>query len=385
MPIYQGRRPGLWRVTVYHHGRNQEWSFEGTKPEARTFEAEKRVELGARDLNHRQSPTFVDFCERVYVPHAETHLKRSTWWKVRRYQVKVLALIIGERKLTDIGPEEVDRYKRARLSAGTRASSINNELRVLGRILNYARELRYPCTDSKIKRLPMRGEPRVKVWTAAEVERIFAACATTAPEILPLLVFLANTGARKGEACAAEWSWVDEERAMLRIPSTEAWQPKDGEARDVPLSAEVLAAIPRRSPRWLFPTLAGQGRKGFPEETFRRVRRAAGVAGSPHRFRHTFASHFLAKVPDMGLLAQVLGHSDTRVTELYAHLLPGHLDRARNVVRLLPDSGATLAAKTVSKRNQSGTTQSVTSSAGKRKAVKRAVSKPKRPKKTRQS
>ncbi len=52
--------------------------------------------------------------------------------------------------------------------------------------------------------------------------------------------------------------------------------------------------------------------------------------------RHTFASHFLQKVPDLFLLAQVLGHSHQRLTELYAHLLPDHLARARNAVNLGP-------------------------------------------------
>jgi hypothetical protein len=32
----------------------------------------------------------------------------------------------------------------------------------------------------------------------------------------------------------------------------------------------------------------------------------------------------------------LLGHSHQRVTELYAHLLPGHLARARNAVNLSP-------------------------------------------------
>jgi len=48
-------------------------------------------------------------------------------------------------------------------------------------------------------------------------------------------------------------------------------------------------------------------------------------------------------------LAQVLGHSDQRVTELYAHLLPGHLARARNAVNLGPSLqtvAATVAAET---------------------------------------
>jgi site-specific recombinase XerD len=67
---------------------------------------------------------------------------------------------------------------------------------------------------------------------------------------------------------------------------------------------------------------------------FDRARDAAGLEGGVHKLRHTFASHFLAKEPDMYLLAQVLGHSYTQVTERYAHLLPSHLARARDVVSI---------------------------------------------------
>lgn len=41
-------------------------------------------------------------------------------------------------------------------------------------------------------------------------------------------------------------------------------------------------------------------------------------------------------VPDLFPLAHVLGHSHQRVTELDAHLLPGHLARARNALNLSP-------------------------------------------------
>lgn len=44
--------------------------------------------------------------------------------------------------------------------------------------------------------------------------------------------------------------------------------------------------------------------------------------------------HFLAKVPDLGLLAEILGHSEESVTRLYQHMLPERLARARNVVSI---------------------------------------------------
>lgn len=48
----------------------------------------------------------------------------------------------------------------------------------------------------------------------------------------------------------------------------------------------------------------------------------------------------------MFLLAQVMGHDHTRVTALYAHLLPDHLAGARNAVNFAPGVGpARLEAK----------------------------------------
>jgi len=61
-------------------------------------------------------------------------------------------------------------------------------------------------------------------------------------------------------------------------------------------------------------------------------RKARDIVGGPHRLRHTYASTFLSVKPDLFALAKVLGHSHSRVTELYAHLLPEHLAATRNVV-----------------------------------------------------
>jgi len=77
------------------------------------------------------------------------------------------------------------------------------------------------------------------------------------------------------------------------------------------------------------------------EAQFDRARKAAGLRGGPHTVRHTFASHFLAGQPDIGLLAQVLGHSEESVTRLYQHMLPSAW-RARSLVSIgLPPARGT--------------------------------------------
>lgn len=337
MPVYKGRRPGTWRVVIWAQGKANEWLLEGTRKEALAYEARKRVELGERGPATRGSPSFRDFCEKTYAPHAEQHLRASTWQSVRVYQLATLARHLGDIRIAELRTEHIEAYKLAR-GREVKASSVNNELRVLRTVLGYAKTLGHAVANPTIKKLPTTGAGRVKVWTAEQVGRLFEAARVEAPELLPMLVFLANTGCRKGEGIAAEWSWIDWERDLIRIPVTEAWRPKSGRPREVPLSPAVRAALtgPRAHERWLFPNRNGGRYACFPEEQWRAVRGAAGLTGGPHTFRHTFASHFLVAVPDMFLLAQILGHSHTRISELYSHLLPGHLERARNAVDLAP-------------------------------------------------
>jgi integrase len=348
MPVYSGRRAGTWRVVIWAKGRPNEYVVEGKKKEAESFEARKRLELDAGQMSIRVSPSFADFCTEKYAPHAVKHLRGSTWGKVRVYQIATLSKFFGTMKLSEIAVEHVEEYKRAR---DVGPSSVNNELRVFQTVLNWARTLGHHVATFKVKKLTVRGQGRVRVWNVEQVGRLYDAARAVAPDLLPVLVFLVNTGCRKGEAIAAEWDWIDFAGGMIRIPSNDAWRPKNGMPREVPLSNAVRAALSgtRRHPQWVFPTRHGGRYAEFPKDVYGKVRAAARVVGGPHTARHTYASHFLQAVPDMFLLAQVLGHSHERITALYSHLLPDHLNRARNAVDIGPtlvSMATTMATKT---------------------------------------
>lgn len=339
MPIYPGRRKGTWRVVVWSKNVPHETIVEGTKGQARAHEATERLKLDRRTAESRVAPTFLDFSRRQYVPHAIEHLRDSTW-KSRRYQVTGLVDFFGDVRVNRITTELVEQFKKSRTDLVP--SSINMHLRVLSAMANWGRKAGVPFSDFAIKYLPERGRGRVKFWTTEEVGRIFAAAEAIDPDMLPIIQYLANTGCRKGEALAAELDWVDFEARLIRIPVNEYWQPKSGEPREVPISDAILPmlqAIPKGQ-RWLFPNRFDERYTAFPWKRFDTLIQAAETKGGPHKFRHTFASHFLKSVPDLFLLAQVLGHSVLRVTELYSHLLPDHLLRARNAVNLGTMAGA---------------------------------------------
>ncbi len=364
MPVYTRTR-GKWLVRIYHKGRPLSWIVEGTKREAEEYEARKRLDLAAGVHEARTVPKFSQLCADHYRPHAELHLKPS-WWKKQEYILATLIEYFGDDDPRTIDAAAVEQFARKRLRDKLKPVSVNNELRVLRRVLSFARERGYLLVEPRWKSLREGGSDRVRAWSYEDLQRLYAACLDGGkgcdgrtikphPDLLPLLVFLANTGARKGEALALTWDHVDLARGQIQIWPSAEWQPKSGRPREVPISDALLPWLKadRRSERWVFPCRRRDPKTRelcryayWPQLQFDEVREAAGLEGGPHTLRHTFATHFLAREPDIHLLADVLGHSDVAVTRLYAHLLPDHLARARNAVNFAAPVGpATLESR----------------------------------------
>lgn len=346
MPVY--KKGEKYRIVVWHGGIRHDFILSGTKKEADTFEANKRLELNALDPSTagRLAPTFAAFSVGAYEKHAERHLKTRTW-KNRKYQLEILCDHIGALKVSDISTGDVERFKNARLDAKIRASTINDDLKVLRAVLSYARDLGIPVGSPKIKNVPTHGVTRrVQCWTKIQVGKLYKAVREKSPEILGLVVFLLNTGCRKGEALALDWAAVDTKRRIVRIVPSEEWQPKNGEARELTISDALLPFLLAK--KRTGPVFLNRRKKRYsmwPQRAFDRAREAAGLTGGPHTTRHTFATHFLASCPDLFLLAKLLGHGHAYVTELYSHLLPDHLRRARNVVNFAVPADGTRAAR----------------------------------------
>ena len=52
-----------------------------------------------------------------------------------------------------------------------------------------------------------------------------------------------------------------------------------------------------------------------------------------HLLRHTFASHFVMNGGNILALQKILGHSDVKMTMIYAHLAPDFLEGEMDKVR----------------------------------------------------
>jgi integrase len=331
MPVYREGRD-RWRVVIYFRGKRRDWIVDGQKADAEAFEARKRIDLEAGRVEARVVPRLLDFLTKQYVPHAAKRLKARTLSN-RQYQLATIGERLGSLKLTEITDAEILDYQNTRLDSGIAASTINDDVKVLRAVLSLARLRGIPCADLRSEDLPEGPRRNAHAWSREDLDRLYLATAEESPSILPLVVCLANTGLRKGEAIALRWENVDRAKKLLRIWPSKEWQPKSGEPREVPL-ADALDAWLWKRPGcdFVFPNRSRKPYAFWPQRAFDRARVAAGLAGGPHTLRHTYASHFLFNCPDLDLLARVLGHSHTYVTRLYAHLLPERLERARLAV-----------------------------------------------------
>lgn len=337
MPNYAGKRKGTRRIVVWKNGKPHEKTIRGSKVDGDLFEAKWRVQLEANQHDSRAVMTFAKLCAEKYSHYAEGHLAKSTW-RARSHVIVNLVEFFGEKALDSFRLSDIDAYRAHRKKIG--ASTRNTEVMTLLYILRWAEARGYRVTVPKAKlEKPPRGRPRI--WSAEQVARLLEVTRTHDPWLLPIVLFLLNTGCRKGEAIAAEWSWVDFDAGLIRIPATREWSPKSGAAREVPLSDTLRAVLSggRRSERWVFPNRDGYQFEHFPNQRFKDMQNLAGVTWGPHTCRHVFASTFLANGGSMFKLSKILGHSHERISALYSHLLPGHLEEERNRVNIAPTMG----------------------------------------------
>ena len=147
--------------------------------------------------------------------------------------------------------------------------------------------------------------------------------------IVPMLIL---TGARKREVLDARWADFDIERHQWRIPVT-----KTGKARFVPISdgaIKLLASIPRiNGCSWAFAN--PKTCKPFVSifYSWDTARQSAGLSDVRlHDLRHSFASFLVNAGRSLYEVQKILGHTQIKTTQRYAHLAQETLLEAANTV-----------------------------------------------------
>jgi integrase len=197
-------------------------------------------------------------------------------------------------------------------------------LAVLGTLLSFAvaRGLR---SDNPARGVRLfANQRRERFLSFAEMGRMGEALSKLEAEggnriAIAAIRLLLLTGCRRGEIIGLRWRWVDFERRCLRLPDS-----KTG-AKTVPLgdpAIDLLRGVPTIAEcEFVFPASRGNGHIVGLRSVWRNVTELADLRGLRlHDLRHSFASVAVSGGESLYIVGKILGHRQSRTTEIYAHL-----------------------------------------------------------------
>lgn len=218
--------------------------------------------------------------------------------------------------------------------------TVNRSLQTLSSTFIFAMDREYleknPCVKVKKLKVPEKDFP--EFFSKEELEEIWK---TLDPFWIGFFKFIYNTGLRKGEIIHLKWDRVYQNKSPIeiRVINTDDWDPKTGSSiRNVPLNNSAKEIIERQrgvDREYVF--ISKKGKRIHPNSPYEAIVRACkplGIKGGVHKFRHTFASHLVMKGASIYEIKELLGHSDIKMTQKYAHLSPKHQE---SIVNLLED------------------------------------------------
>ena len=194
--------------------------------------------------------------------------------------------------------------------------------------------------------------PRLRYFTKGEVTRLINAAQGDFRELVKAALF---TGCRYSELTRLRVGDFNPDSGTVFVG-----QSKSGKARHVVLTdegrkfSEILTA---GRPGDVLMLTRASGEPWGPSNATLLMSQACKAAsitgGSFHILRHTAASHLVMAGVPLNVVAQNLGHADTRMTERhYAHLAPSYV--AETIRKFAPDFGTAEQTSVVSIKQERG-------------------------------
>jgi integrase/recombinase XerD len=274
------------------------------------------------------------------VLRVEKNLSRNTVESYRRDLLHFLQFVEKQKAMDLRAVRELDlrKFLAAEFDRGQKARSTARRLSALR--MFYRHLIREELTDGDPTcniELPKLSRSLPGYLTAAEIESLLAQPDPKTPlgrRDRAMLEVLYATGLRVSELITLKTSDVHRGAGFLRVMG------KGSKERLVPVGRSALAflqdyletARPRlakgRVSEALF--LSNRGRAMTRQQFFLLLKRYARAAGikkdvSPHKLRHSFATHLLGNGADLRSVQAMLGHADLATTQIYTHVTPERL------------------------------------------------------------
>ena len=282
----------------------------------------------------RSIPTLAEFIDESYMPYAK-NVKRS--WQTDDTILRIHILQkFGALHLDEISNQAIaDLLSRMR-DQGYASGTVNRVLILLRFIFNLARKWGVPgATENPTAGLKTAPDVcRERFLAREEVQRLLTALDTDENRVAAFAIkLLLLTGARRNEITHAKWEHVNWDKRTLLVPRAKSGRPRSIHLNSAAL--DLLRAIERTDGNpFIFPSPV----TGRPSPSLHfpwwRIRERAGLLDVRlHDLRHSFASFLVNQGVSLYVVQGLLGHTQARTTQRYAHLANDTLADAAEVVR----------------------------------------------------
>lgn len=311
------KRNGKWQGDFRHQGTRYRKTGFDTKQEAEAWEAMTQARLLQGLDEHGRAPA----ATKPWSMQDLYDASKARFWAGKPNERMACsnalqavdyfgpAFLVG-----DMSTIMVDKYMAALKEAGNAPSTINRKVSALSRMMSYAVSRGLLDKSPTIER-EREPQHRLRWYTSEEERRILIACdALGCPVLLDLLVFLADTGFRLGEAMNASAGDCDD--LYIR-----AWKTKTNKFRAVPLTSRVREILTRRTSGKLFQfvTINDLYAQWYKVKIRADIRDAEA---NLHAWRHTYASRLVQRGVNLATIRELMGHESIATTMRYAHLHP---------------------------------------------------------------
>ncbi len=333
---------------------------------ARNLAREKKVEAASgrdpiEEKKLKSIVTFAEFFNKKYKDRIKT-TSNDPVKAIKRYES--ICSRVGSWELEFFTPLNMQKYINERKAAGRANATINREIANIQTLLQFAYVwgyIRQHPFQGKVEKLKVKNEhPR---YLSPEEEARLSEALTTRdnknredrrranlwrqernyeelPEIglfcdhlTPIVLTAMLTGLRRGELFNLVWKDVNLRSKVLQVKARGS---KSGKSRTVPLNSECIEVLSRwkklttyRNPGdFVFPNKKGKRLDNI-ATSFNNLLKAADISDFTfHTFRHHYASTLVQEGVQLYTVKEILGHSDFKMTQRYAHLAPDNLKEA---------------------------------------------------------
>jgi len=307
------RRGDVWWCQVYRDGvRHQFSTGTGNRRQAEAVEDKFKRELHAKAFG------LVDFDPTITIGTLVAHYmakgKPSVYHTERIKQFLPCFADVQANRLTRGALAD---YRNQRLSGGVKDATVNRDLSVLRRVLNWSIDEQL-IPANPLGRLKLARERRFHrpIMSVREEQQVLAA----APEYLRNFIIAAlDLGMRKGELLGQRNEHIDFDRNLLAVSRSKT---PEGDARELPFTARVREILLKlHKPSGVVFTFQGQpildNKKGWAAT----LKRAGVRHFRVHDLRHTANVRWLESGTMADVRMALLGHmSAGRVHDRYTHI-----------------------------------------------------------------